>query len=49
VASRRVAIMDNGAMKGGFLRPDIIKKSPRLEDFCQLHFFERRRRGAQFR
>jgi len=35
----RVAIMDNGAMKGGSPSSwDIIKKSPRLEDFWQLHF-----------
>ena len=35
----RVAIMDNGAMKGGSPSSwDIVKKSPRLEDFWQLHF-----------
>lgn len=37
--SPRVAIMDNGAAKGGSPSSwDIIKKSPRLEDFWQLHF-----------
>jgi competence protein ComEC len=35
----RVAIMDNGATKGGSPSSwDIVKKSPRLEDFWQLHF-----------
>ena len=35
----RVAIMDNGAAKGGSPSSwDIIKKSPRLADFWQLHF-----------
>ncbi len=35
----RVAIMDNGATKGGAPASwDIIRKSPRLEDFWQLHF-----------
>ena len=35
----RVAIMDNGAKKGGTPSAwDIIKKSPRLEDLWQLHF-----------
>ena len=35
----RVAIMDNGATKGGSPSAwDIIKKSPRLEGFWQLHF-----------
>jgi beta-lactamase superfamily II metal-dependent hydrolase len=35
----RVAIMDNGAAKGGSPSSwDTIKKSPRLEDFWQLHF-----------
>jgi hypothetical protein len=35
----RVAIMDNGAAKGGSPSSwDIIKKSPRLQDFWQLHF-----------
>ncbi len=35
----RVAIMDNGATKGGSPSSwDIIKKSPRLQDFWQLHF-----------
>jgi competence protein ComEC len=37
----RVAIMDNGAKKGGTPSVwDIIRKSPRLEDFWQLHFSE---------
>ena len=37
----RVAIMDNGAKKGGTPSAwDIIKKSPRLEDLWQLHFSE---------
>jgi competence protein ComEC len=35
----RVAIMDNGATKGGAPSSwDAVKKSPRLEDFWQLHF-----------
>ncbi len=35
----RVAIMDNGAKKGGTPSTwDIIKSSPHLEDFWQLHF-----------
>jgi competence protein ComEC len=35
----RVAIMDNGAEKGGSPSVwDIIEKSPRLEDLWQLHF-----------
>lgn len=35
----RVAIMDNGAKKGGTPSAwDIIKASPHLEDFWQLHF-----------
>lgn len=35
----RVAIMDNGAAKGGVPSSwDAVKKSPRLEDFWQLHF-----------
>lgn len=35
----RVAIMDNGAAKGGAPSSwDAIKKSPRLEDLWQLHF-----------
>jgi beta-lactamase superfamily II metal-dependent hydrolase len=35
----RVAIMDNGAAKGGTPAAwDIIEKSPRLEDLWQLHF-----------
>src|SRR5260370_28150057 len=35
----RVAIMDNGAAKGGAPSSwDAVKKSPRLEDFWQLHF-----------
>lgn len=35
----RVAIMDNGASKGGAPSSwDTIKKSPRLEDLWQLHF-----------
>jgi competence protein ComEC len=35
----RVAIMDNGAKKGGTPSVwDIIEKSPRLEDLWQLHF-----------
>jgi competence protein ComEC len=37
----RVAIMDNGAKKGGTPSVwDIISKSPKLEDFWQLHFSE---------
>jgi beta-lactamase superfamily II metal-dependent hydrolase len=37
----RVAIMDNGAKKGGTPSAwDIIKKSPHLEDLWQLHFSE---------
>jgi beta-lactamase superfamily II metal-dependent hydrolase len=37
----RVAIMDNGAKKGGTHSTwDIIKKSPHLEDLWQLHFSE---------
>jgi competence protein ComEC len=37
----RVAIMDNGAKKGGTPSAwDIIKKSPHLEDLWQLHFIE---------
>ncbi len=37
----RVAIMDNGAKKGGTPSVlDIIKKSPGLEDLWQLHFSE---------
>ena len=35
----RVALMDNGANKGGSPSSwDIIKKSPRLEDLWQLHY-----------
>jgi competence protein ComEC len=35
----RVAIMDNGAKKGGTPSAwDIIQKSPRLENLWQLHF-----------
>lgn len=35
----RVAIMDNGSAKGGAPSSwDAVKKSPRLEDFWQLHF-----------
>jgi len=35
----RVAIMDNGATKGGAPASwDAVKKSPRLEDLWQLHF-----------
>jgi hypothetical protein len=35
----RVAVMDNGASKGGAPSSwDAIKKSPRLEDFWQLHY-----------
>ena len=35
----RVAIMDNGAKKGGTPSAwDIIEKSPRLENLWQLHF-----------
>lgn len=37
----RVAIMDNGAKKGGTPSViDVIKKSPHLEDLWQLHFSE---------
>jgi competence protein ComEC len=37
----RVAIMDNGAKKGGTPSAwDIIEKSPRLRDLWQLHFSE---------
>jgi competence protein ComEC len=37
----RVAIMDNGATKGGTPSVwDIIKKSPNIEDLWQLHFSE---------
>jgi competence protein ComEC len=37
----RVAIMDNGAKKGGSPSTwDIIEKSPRLENLWQLHFSE---------
>lgn len=37
----RVAIMDNGAQKGGTPSAwDIIEKSPRLENLWQLHFSE---------
>lgn len=37
----RVAIMDNGAKKGGSPPAwDIIKKSPHLEDLWQLHYAE---------
>jgi len=37
----RIAIMDNGANKGGSPSAwDIVKQSPRLEDFWQLHFSE---------
>jgi competence protein ComEC len=37
----RVAIMDNGAKKGGAPSTwDIIEKSPRLEDLWQLHYSE---------
>ena len=37
----RVAIMDNGAKKGGTPSVwDIISKSPHLEDFWQLHYSE---------
>jgi competence protein ComEC len=34
----RVAIMNNGAKKGGSPAWDIIEKSPRLQDLWQLHF-----------
>jgi hypothetical protein len=35
----RVAVMDNGASKGGAPTSwDTIEKSPRLEDLWQLHF-----------
>jgi len=37
----RVAVMDNGAKKGGTPSAwDIIEKSPRLEGLWQLHFSE---------
>ena len=37
--SPRIAIMDNGADKGGSPSSwDIVKNSPKLEDFWQLHF-----------
>ena len=37
----RVAIIDNGAKKGGSPSAwDIIKASPHLEDLWQLHFSE---------
>jgi beta-lactamase superfamily II metal-dependent hydrolase len=37
----RVAIMDNGAKKGGTPSSwDVIKKAPRLEDLWQLHYSE---------
>ena len=37
----RVAIMDNGAKKGGSPEPwDVIEKSPGLEDLWQLHYSE---------
>jgi competence protein ComEC len=37
----RVAVMDNGAKKGGTPSAwDIIEKSPRLEDLWQVHFSE---------
>ena len=37
----RVAIMDNGAKKGGTPAAwDIVKKSPHLEDLWQLHYSE---------
>jgi len=37
----RVAIMDNGAKKGGSPSAwDIVKSSPKLEDLWQLHFSE---------
>ncbi len=37
--SPRIAIMDNGAAKGGSSSTlDIIKNSPKLEDLWQLHF-----------
>jgi hypothetical protein len=37
--SPRIAIMDNGAAKGGSPSSwDIIKNSPKLEDLWQLHF-----------
>ena len=39
--SPRVAIMDNGAKKGGSPGPwEIIEKSPRLENLWQLHYSE---------
>ena len=44
----RVAIMDNGARKGGTPSIlDIIRKSPGLEDLWQLHFSEEGGDGAQ--
>jgi competence protein ComEC len=37
----RVAIMDNGARKGGSAGPwQIIKKSPHIEDLWQMHYAE---------
>jgi competence protein ComEC len=37
--SPRIAIMDNGADKGGSPSSwEIVRKSPKLEDFWQLHF-----------
>src|SRR5262249_5037074 len=37
--SPRVAIMDNGASKGGAPSAwEAVKKSPRLEDLWQLHY-----------
>jgi hypothetical protein len=37
----RVAIMDNGAKKGGSPSAwDIVRRSPRLEDLWQLHYSE---------
>jgi competence protein ComEC len=37
--SPRIAIMDNGAAKGGSPSSwDIVKNSPKLQDFWQLHF-----------
>jgi hypothetical protein len=37
----RVAIMDNGAKKGGSSEPwAVIKKSPHIEDLWQLHYAE---------
>ena len=46
----RVAIMNNGARKGG--SPDawqIVKDSPGLEDLWQLHYADGRRQGTQRR